>query len=136
MRVEAPRELVFEVVSSAGKEVGEAGHEKLIEFETTWRGQVYRTVEAVALYPPDRIAYRWTEGPLSDVEEEIHFGELGPRETEMSYRGSFKAAPGFLGWLRSFIVVRSIFNGSVREHLEEGKRLSEQRALRSRLYPS
>jgi hypothetical protein len=134
VRIEAPRELVFEVVSAAGKEVGEAGEEKLIEFETGWRGRVFKTVEAVTFDRPDRIVYRWTQGPLSNVEEEIHFARLGPRQTEMSYRGAFKAAPGLFGWLRSFTLVRPIFNGVVREHLEEGKRLSEQRASRSRLY--
>lgn len=136
LRIEAPRELVFDVIASAGKEIGEAGEERLVEFETRWRGRVYKSTEAVSLERPHRIGYTWLMGPVLDVEEEILLTEVGPRTTQLRYRGSFAPPAGATGWFRSITVVRPIFNRLVRNHLEEAKKLSEARALRSRVYPS
>jgi hypothetical protein len=87
VRVYAPRELVYEVVAAAGKTVADDGREKLVEFETRWRGRVIKTTEAVELDSPERIRYRWVEGPLEGVEEEIRFEDSGLEATELIYSG-------------------------------------------------
>lgn len=135
VRVAAPRELVFEVVASAGKTAATTSDERIVEFETRWRGRSYRTVEAVTVDPPHRIGYRWISGPLGGVEEEITLDEVDQQTTDMSYRGSFTPPRGFAGWFKAVTVVRPIFNKLVRRHLDEGKNLSETRALRSHVYP-
>ena len=135
VRVAAPRELVYEVIASAGKDVGESGGGRLVEFETEWRGRVFKTVESVTFERPERIVYRWVTGPLVGVEEEIVLHELDPQTTELCYRGSFRPPAGIVGWFRSVTVVRPIFNRLAREHLDQGKRIAETRGLRSRRYP-
>ena len=135
VRVAAPRELLFEVIASAGKIVDEAESGRLVEFETEWQGRVFKTVEAVTFECPERITYKWVTGPLVGVEEEIVLHELDPQTTDMTYRGSFRPPSGILGWFRGLSVVRPIFNRLAREHLHQAKRLAETRALRSRRYP-
>lgn len=134
--VAAPRELVFEVVASGGKDVGQAEDGRLVEFQTEWGGRVITTTEAVSLEPPHRISYRWLTGPLIGVEEEILLEETGPVSTEMTYRGRFRTPKGIVGWFRGASVVRPIFNKLVRQHLEQGRGLAEARARRSRVYPT
>ena len=43
--VDAPVGLVFEVVASAGKKVGEVEGGSVVEFESVWRDRVVSTVE-------------------------------------------------------------------------------------------
>ncbi len=136
IRIEAPRDLVFDVIASAGKQVGETGEETLVEFETRWRGRVYKSTEAISLERPHRIGYRWIMGPVVGVEEEMNLIEVTTRSTQLTYRGSFDRPPDLLGWFRAVTVVRPIFHRLVRIHLQEAKKLSEARALRSKLYPS
>lgn len=133
--VAAPQELVFEVVASAGKTVGKTERGNLVEFETTWREKTIKTIEEIELDPPQRIGYRWVEGPLDDVVEEIRFESAGSDKTTMTYSGRLGATPGPIGWLRTLLFVRPVFNRLVREHLLEGKRIAETRARRSRVHP-
>lgn len=133
--VAAPRDLLFEVVASAGKTIGSTERGNLVEFETRVPGKLIRTVEEIVLDPPHRIGYRWVEGVLDDVEEEIRFESIGPHESAMTYSGQFGAQQGVAGWLRSFLFVRPTFNRLVGEHLAEGKRIAEKRAQRSRIHP-
>lgn len=133
--VAAPRDLLFEVVASAGKTIGSTKRGNLVEFETRVRDKVVKTVEEVVLDPPHRIGYRWIEGVLDDVEEEIRFDSIGPHESAMTYSGQFGAQQGVAGWLRSLVFVRPIFNRHVKDHLVEGKRIAEKRARRSRIHP-
>ena len=135
VRVAAPRELLFEVIASAGEDVGEIEGGRLVEFESEWRGRVFKTTEAVVYVRPERITYRWVTGPLVSVNEEILLHDVDAQTTDMSYRGNFQPPAGFLGWFRAMTVVRPIFNKLSKEHLDQGKRLAEKRALRSRRYP-
>ena len=135
VEVAAPRELVFEVVASAGKTVGDSAEGKLVEFETRWRDRVIKTVEAVTLEPPTRVRYRWVEGPLEHVEEEILLDSPAPDQTVMTYSGRLGAGAGIRGWLRTVLIVRPVFSRLVQDHLLEEKRLSEKRAQRSRVHP-
>jgi hypothetical protein len=132
--VAAPRELVFEVIASAGRSVGETYEGKLVEFETRWRGRVIKTVELVMLDPPARIGYRWVEGPLDRVEEEILLDAPTPGKTVMTYAGRLGTEAGLKGWLRTMLFVRPIFNSLIRSHLLEGKTLAEKRSRRSRVH--
>ena len=134
IEVAAPRQLVFEVVSSAGKELGASDDGHLVEFESSWGGHAFKTLERVTLDPPRRILYEWLTGPVLGVKEEILFEELVGQTTRMSYRGSFNPPSSFLGWARAVTVVRPIFNKLVRAHLAEGKDLAEARYLRSHVY--
>ena len=133
VHVAAPRGLVFEVVSSAGKKTDQQDDE-VVEFESRWAGHVFKTLERVTLEPPDRIIYRWLTGPVLGVEEEIRFEDLDGQTTRMSYRGSFRPPANLLGWVRAVTVIRPIFNKLVVAHLDQGKRLAEARFIRSRLY--
>jgi hypothetical protein len=94
VRVAARRELVYEVVAAAGRTVGDTGREKLVEFETRWRGRVIKTIEAVELDSLERIRYRWVEGPLEGVEEEIRFKDSGLEATELIYSGRLQLPRG------------------------------------------
>lgn len=135
VQVAAPRELTFEVVAAAGKKTGETEDGILVEFETQMGDRVIKTIEQVRLRPPDSIAYRWLEGPLDGVEEEIRFEPNRPGGTSMTYSGTLEAPGGVTGWLRTMFVVRPIFNRLVTEHLEQGKQMAEKRAKRSRVHP-
>lgn len=133
--VAAPRELLFEVVAAAGKKIGKTADGTLVEFETQLGDRMVKTVEEVRLRAPYSIAYRWVEGPLDGVEEEIRFEQAGPGDTVMVYSGDLQSAPGVRGWLRTILVVRPIFNRLVKEHLAQGKQVAERRAERSRIHP-
>jgi hypothetical protein len=126
---------VFEVVASAGKTIGKTERGDYVEFETTWREKVIKTIEVVELDPPRRIGYRWVEGPLDDVVEEIRFERVGSDGTAMTYSGRVGAPPGLIGWFHTLLFVRPIFNRLVRDHLFEGKRIAETRVKRSRVHP-
>ena len=135
LEVSAPRELVFEVVASAGKKVAAEGDAQIVEYESRLGGHVFKTLERVTVERPHRIVYRWLTGPVVGVEEEILFDEIDDQTTLMSYRGNFQPPAGPLGWARGLSVVRPIFNKLVRAHLAEAKQLAEARFERSHLYP-
>jgi hypothetical protein len=136
VRVDASRELVYEVVAAAGKNVGRSDDgSELVEFETHWHGRMINTLESVDLDPHERIGYSWVKGPLEGVEEEIRFAAIGPDVTEVTYSGRFGARQGLVGRLRAVLFVRPIFNRLVTEHLEEARRIAEKRARRSRVHP-
>ncbi|MDQ4142229.1 MAG: hypothetical protein M3198_00535 [Actinomycetota bacterium] len=135
VEVDAPRDLVFEVVAGAGKKVREINQGKVVEFETQWRDRSIKTVEELRLDPPREIRYRWLEGPLQNVVEKIVFDSKGASSTKMTYTGTFESDRGIAGWVRSFVFVRPAFDRLVREHLDEGKRIAETRAKRSHVHP-
>lgn len=128
LHVRAPRQLVFEVLSS-GPPVGLAGDDQAVETETETEcaGEVIKTLERVTLEPPRRITYRWLTGSVIAGEEEILFEELDKETTRMSYRGRFRPPFSLSGWTRGVTVVRPIFNQLIRSHLDQGKRLAEAR---------
>jgi hypothetical protein len=136
VRVRAPRALCFDVVGAAGttrRVLSET--EKIVEFRTDYRGREIVTLERLVLDRPARIDYRWIEGPLPEVTETISFEELGPRTTDMIYRGRFAPRRGPLQWLLGRLVVKPAFDRLVLEHLNQGKEVAERRAARSKLHP-
>lgn len=133
--VEALRELCFEVVAATGEIVEKrTDDERVVEFVSEHRGKTIRTIELVKLEPPERIHYRWLEGPLPGVEEEIAFEVAEDGCTEMTYRGRFRPGRGPFRWLLGRLYVKRVFDRLVREHLDQGKQAAERRAVRSRVY--
>ena len=136
VQVEAPRELCFEVVASAGRVIERISEtERVVEFLTDYRGSTLRTVERLVLKPPRRIHYSWLEGPLPSVEEEIVFLAEGSDQTEIVYSGEFTPRAAVPAWVYGRLLVKPRFERIVREHLLEAKAIAEKRAARSRRYP-
>jgi hypothetical protein len=135
LEVAAPQRLVFEVVSSAGKVVEKRSDtEKVVEFSIELGDRTIVTRELITLEPPERISYRWLEGPLPHVEEEIEVRATGEKRAEMVYRGEYATGKGLRSCIAGYLWVKRVFDRLVTDHLEEAKRISEERAERSRLY--
>ncbi|MEX2556517.1 MAG: hypothetical protein WEB06_12935 [Actinomycetota bacterium] len=136
LRVRAPQELCFQVVSSAGPVVEERGeHEKLVEFRIDLGNRKLVTLELVHLEPPDRIAYRWVRGPLPMVEESIEVMLLSVDACELRYRGRFQTPHGGIRGLVEGWIIRKMFDRAVGEHLDQARRTAEARAERSHIFP-
>ncbi|MGH2808116.1 MAG: hypothetical protein ACRDKT_12680 [Actinomycetota bacterium] len=136
VEIHAPRELCFEVVASAGRIIEKRSEtQHVVEFVTETGGKTVRTVELVELNRPYKIGYRWLEGPLKSVQEEIVFEEIERDRTRLAYDGSF-AGRGSRHWLVDRLWIKPLFDREVRRHLENAKQIAEKRAARSRVYPS
>lgn len=131
----AAPEICFQVVASAGRVIeSRPDGERLVEFEATVDGKRIVTKELVRANEPDRIDYRWVEGPLPAVEETI---AILPAEggATLRYEGRFAVdAPWPLRLFARRWVAKK-FSRAVHDHLLEAKEIAEQRASRSRLYP-
>jgi hypothetical protein len=134
-RIGAPAELCFQVVAAAGTMLEErSDRERLVEFRTDLRGRELVTIELVYLDPPNRIAYRWVEGPLQHVEETIDVLPRPEGGCELRYRGRFETPHrGIRGVIEGWIIKR-MFAPAVREHLERAKEIAESRAERSHVF--
>lgn len=133
--VRAAPEICFQVVSSAGRTLERnTDGTRLVEFEVTVGGKRIVTKELVRAREPERIDYRWVEGPLPAVEETIWI-DARDGGAILRYEGRFGVdAPWFLRpFARRFIAKR--FARAVHEHLLDAKELAERRANRSRLFP-
>jgi uncharacterized protein YndB with AHSA1/START domain len=125
--VHAPRALVFEVVAAGGQVVERRSDTELVkEFKTTVGRRKVTTLELVRLRPPERIEYRWLEGPLHRVEEAIEMAEPAAGATEITYRGSFWTRA--LGWVRARARIKRSVDRAVTEHLQQAKTIAEKRA--------
>ena len=69
------------------------------EFLTPSGKRIYRTVEEVRLYPPERITFRHLQGPLTYSEEEFRLVEQDPG-TELQYSGEIECRVPWLPGLR------------------------------------
>lgn len=132
--VSAHAELTYQVVASAGRLVEDQGDVKIVDFETQLGDKKLVTRERIRLDPPRRIEYEWLDGPLPYVVEEIEIRPEGAN-SRLIYRGEYATARGPWRCLVGIIWVYRVFNRLVREHLEEAKRLAEERAARSHLFP-
>jgi hypothetical protein len=135
IRIDAPRELCFEVVAAAGRRIEKRTEsEWVVEFETEAAGRKVRTVELLNLDRPRAIHYRWLEGPIPEVNESILFTQVGDNQTHLTYVGRFSLGKGPIGWLIARLRVKRLFERLVYEHFEDAKRIAEKRALRSRVH--
>jgi hypothetical protein len=141
IRIAAPRELVFELLSTPylgrvpkgsgievlarGDDFVVAAHDTKVHFYTA------RTVEAVKFDRPARVGFRHLSGPVPHAVEEFVLIEA-QGETELRYGGEVGIDFFFLGRIAARYWVRPQWERTVREHLEELTERAEQLAARRR----
>ncbi|HSJ16558.1 MAG TPA: hypothetical protein VK920_00515 [Solirubrobacterales bacterium] len=141
VRIDAPRELVFEIIeapytgrapSGSGVEVLArsdalvvAAHHTRVHFYTA------RTVEAVEFEPPARVGFRHLTGPVPHAVEQFTLEE-SDGTTALRYEGEVGIDFFGLGRLAARHWVRPQWERTVREHLVEVKRRAEQRSAAQR----
>jgi hypothetical protein len=141
LRIAAPRELVFEVISApylgrtpsrSGIEVLErsgslvvAAHLTKVHFYTA------RTVEAVRFEAPSRVEFTHLTGPVPQARERFAL-EDDAGCTELRYEGELGIDFFGLGRIAARHWVRPQWERTVREHLEDLKQRAESRAARAR----
>ena len=146
--IEAPRELVFQMLSAMGNgsikgSEGEGARvierkavdHLIVEFRTRAGGRMWRTVEEVRLYPPTRLTFHHLEGPLDHPEESFDLKEKGGA-TELRYRGEFDYRLRLLGWLIARFYIRPRYDQAIKDHLQHLKEAAEARAARSHVFKS
>ena len=148
VRINAPRELVFQMMSHFGKGrlpgdnnessrvLEQDGNRLVVEFTTKTVIGTYITVEEVDLYPPERITFNHLSGPLLYVCEAFIFEEVGETEMNLTHSGEFiwSGFPLF-GWLGGLFYIRPIFERTLAKHMGQVKQAAEARAKRSRVFP-
>lgn len=136
VQVHAAAELCFQVVASAGSTIEDRGdREKLVRFRTQLGNRELVTVEVVRLKPPNRISYRWVEGPLRNVQESIDILPISEEECELRHGGHFDTRHGGVRGLVEGWIIGRMFDRAVREHLEQAKLAAAARAERSHMFP-
>ena len=146
--INAPREMVFQMLSSFGKGSlpgvqGESsrvlerdGDTIIAEFMTTSGKRVYRTMEKVQLYPPERITFEHLQGPLIFSEEEFNLAEKDDG-TELRYYGEIGCRIPLLaglGWIIAKFYVKPKYDAVIRIHMSALKTAAEARAARSHVF--
>ena len=137
VRIDAPRELVFEIISApylgraprdSGIEVLARGRDLAVALHRT-RVHFYeaRTVEAIDFEPPARVGFRHLTGPVPHAIEEFTLAEADGA-TELGYRGEIGIDYFLLGRLAARQWVRPQWERVVHEHMEDVKGLAEERA--------
>lgn len=137
VRIDAPRELVFEIISApyrgrapGGSEIevlarsdrlAVAAHHSRVHFYDA------RTVEAVELEPPGRVGFRHLTGPVPHAVEEFRLAE-DDGSTILEYTGEIGIDFFALGRLAARHWVRPQWERVVGEHLEDLKARAEERA--------
>lgn len=140
MRIEAPPELVYEILSAPY--VGRARNksidvlaraESLVVASHLTKVHFYeaRTVEAISLEPPTRMRFRHLTGPVPYAVEEFRLEQQG-EETELHYDGQLGIDFFVLGRIAARRWVVPQWHRAVREHLAATKAQAEQRAQRAR----
>jgi hypothetical protein len=137
IRIAAPRELVFEIVSApyigrtpAGSGIDViaksdalvvAAHHTKVHFYTA------RTVEVVELQAPTRVGFRHVTGPVPYAVEEFTLADV-EGGSELRYGGELGIDFFLLGRIAGRYWVRPQWERTVSEHLEELKDRAEARA--------
>lgn len=136
VRIAAPRELVFEVLSApylgrASSDVIEvlAGNESLVVAAHLTKVHFYeaRTVEAIELDSPARMGFRHLTGPVPHAVEQFRLEQAGEM-TDLTYDGELGIDFFVLGRIAGRHWVVPQWNRAVAEHLAEVKERAEQRA--------
>ena len=148
IRIDAPRELVFQMMShfgrgrlpsdnsEASRVVCREGDRLVAEFRTRAGFFTYTTLEEVRLHPPERIEFRHLKGPLAYAVEEFAFRAVDERRTDLTHSGEFVWS-GFplFGRLGGLIYTRPVFERAIAAHMAQVKSAAEARAVRSRVFP-
>jgi hypothetical protein len=137
--IEAPRELVFEIISAPylGRASGGSGIEVLAGGEdlvvaahlTKVHSYTARTVEAVDFEPPVRVGFLHLTGPVPHAVEEFRLDQVDGH-TELRYSGELGIDFFVLGRIAARLWVRPQWERTVREHLGDLKQRAELRASR------
>jgi hypothetical protein len=138
MRIGAPRDVVFDVVSGpylrktpralrAKLEVLERGDDLVLAaHHTPVYGLTATTIEAVRFDAPERVNFRLVRGPVPHVVETFVLRELGD-ETELEYTGELGTDLWGLGRLWGAAVARK-WEATVAESLAAVRAEAERRA--------
>jgi Polyketide cyclase / dehydrase and lipid transport len=139
--IDAPRELVFEIVSAPylGRAPADTGIEVLARADdlvvaahhTKVHFYTARTVEIVDFEPPARVGFRHLLGPVPHAVEQFVLRDAGGA-TELRYDGEIGIDFFLLGRIAGRHWVRPQWERAVREHLGDLKERAEQRAARQR----
>jgi hypothetical protein len=138
--IEAPRELVYEVLSAPylgrvneGSIEVLAGDESIVVAAHLTKVHFYeaRTVEVVELEHPVRMGFRHLTGPVPEAVEEFRL-EAVNGETELHYDGRLGIDFFWLGRIAGRRWVVPQWNRAVAEHLVAVKEKAERRAERRR----
>jgi hypothetical protein len=84
------------------------------------------TVESVRFEAPERISFRLLRGVAPSVTEEFTFAET-EAGTVMGYRGELAMDFWILGRLAGRFLVKPTWEKVVRSHLDDVKRIAEER---------
>jgi Polyketide cyclase / dehydrase and lipid transport len=141
IRIAAPRDLVFEIISAPylGRTPGGSGIEVVARGDTLVVATHYtkvhaytaRTVEVVEFEPPTTVGFRHLTGPVPHAVEQFALEELDGG-TELRYGGELGIDFFVLGRIAGRYWVRPQWERAVREHLEDLKGQAESRAGRYR----
>ena len=146
--IRAPREMVFQKMSSFGKgrPTGDGGEYSRVlertgdtivaEFKTLAGVFTVTTIEEVVLEPPHRITFRHIKGPLHYAREEFVLRDVDGG-TALKHGGEFVwfRLP-FLGWLAGLLLIKRPFERVLEGHMEKIRTTCEARAERSHVFKS
>jgi hypothetical protein len=139
LRIAAPRNLVFEMISEpylghtprdSGIEVLARGDDLAVATHLT-RVHFYRsrTVEVITFEAPARVGFRHLAGPVPHAVEQFALEELD-EATQLRYSGEVGIDFFFLGRIAGRYWVRPQWERAVSEHLEDLRQRAEQLAAR------
>jgi len=143
VRIDAPRELVFEIIEApyVGRAPRGSGIEVLAKSDslvvaahfTKLHFYTARTVEIVEFKPPGEVGFRHLSGPVPYAVEQFAVTEAAAG-TELRYTGEIGIDFFILGRIAGRYWARPQWERTVREHLDDLKLRAEQRtaARRSR----
>lgn len=141
IRIAAPRELVFEIISApyVGRAGSGSGIEVIAESDslvvaahhTKIHFYTARTVEVVEFEPPTRVGFRHLTGPVPHAVEQFALAEVDGG-TELRYGGELGIDFFFLGQFAGRRWVRPQWERTVGDHLDDLKARAEARAERAR----
>jgi ribosome-associated toxin RatA of RatAB toxin-antitoxin module len=141
--IEAPRELVYQLMSSFGRGrlkgagaessrvLSRSGNDLVVEFRTQAGRFTVTTTEQVTLDPPERITFQHVKGPFHSAREEFVLSEAeGGMRLEHNGEFVWSRLP-VLGWLVGRFILKRPFERLLEKHMEQLKAASEARASRS-----
>lgn len=139
MFIDAPRELVYQLVSAPYlgtmpsaladkiRIVERHGNLVIAEHRTKLPGLDAITVESVLFEPPGRVSFRLLRGPVPQVSEEFLLADEGSG-TRFTYQGELGTDLGRLGRFYGERLVKPKWEQVVADSLEQVKAAAEQRA--------